>query len=927
MTCAGTSPTKTAAFDLLKDEALDIITTTITSTATSMNTGEEIILVRHLNATGFEDCVGVETLGELVNCKALCALTENLLLRLGLIDESDLIEIARHDNIQTPDKLKLYLEVLETESSSVAPFLEYEATVDAISAGNQEQILELCTWLLMHFIEDEEEQEEQKEVEEEVEEEEEEEEETNRLTELERRTSQYPSPQQYPCSTGRKVGISLVNDISTGSVDNVITTDPSLSTKRGHSPIKVSLKLESITDDKHLELAMYPIENPNERLKFLLENNISKRRSGGGRQDDDALSEEEESHRDTEASISDSLNLVLFPWKHAHKLGLKSNKFGGGKFDEGLHVDSDLGQQNSSRALNKHLTSWIRRLDVLVGCKDDEDCDIIASTKFRDGSVICKLIQHITGKKILGGIYVSSNRFEALSNIGRAFQGLWSWLSINDLHDIKRDFNFYGESIVKGNERDLWSCLHFLHKVYLKSKGINSLHKQVANTSSSAPPQNLLTFQSVVDKLLCANTEELKHGTQTWLDAMPLIFLDNGSHGGKKGPQEKTFRDGAVLCQLMSLYSPNCLYSSPTLSFNPSIELLQGRDNICVGMTALEQSLTEKMGRSQVSKVVGSIVVDKIAQGEMQATWRIFSIIKFMFEWRDGTYKSTPMNMNATSHNHNQQVGRKEEKAEAEGKITRWLIDIGLVEEGKTFAFVLSRVKAGALLSDIASKISGKRIAPIERNPATKEQREANIKRTFKHLHARIPELSKSISHMQQKLLSGEKRSWLQFLEALHRLQARKEASKAARKQQSRSAKYTRLGQRIKPESNEVESSNMDLNERTYRKLQEWINCLLYVPKNESLGVSFRDGRKLAKIIQIISKQKLSGINWTSSDHSSILQNLESILKFLAEHTYIETMEYSVHKIACGDDAGICDLLWKVKEWHRQLQQNRAKQN
>ena len=197
---------------------------------------------------------------------------------------------------------------------------------------------------------------------------------------------------------------------------------------------------------------------------------------------------------------------------------------------------------------------------------------------------------------------------------------------------------------------------------------------------------------------------------------------------------------------------------------------------------ALEQSLTEKMGRSQVSKVVGSIVVDKIAQGEMQATWRIFSIIKFMFEWRDGTYKSTPMNMNATSHNHNQQVGRKEEKAEAEGKITRWLIDIGLVEEGKTFAFVLSRVKAGALLSDIASKISGKRIAPIERNPATKEQREANIKRTFKHLHARIPELSKSISHMQQKILSGEKRSWLQFLEALHRLQARKEASKAAAK-------------------------------------------------------------------------------------------------------------------------------------------------
>ena len=105
--------------------------------------------------------MGVETLGELVNCKALCALTENLLLRLGLIDESDLIEIARHDNIQTPDKLKLYLEVLETESSSVAPFLEYEATVDAISAGNQEQILELCTWLLMHFIEDEEEQKEQ----------------------------------------------------------------------------------------------------------------------------------------------------------------------------------------------------------------------------------------------------------------------------------------------------------------------------------------------------------------------------------------------------------------------------------------------------------------------------------------------------------------------------------------------------------------------------------------------------------------------------------------------------------------------------------------------------------------------------------------------------------------------------------------------
>ena len=80
-------------------------------------------------STGLEACQ-VERMDELKDCVALCALSEELMVQQDLITTEELCELRAHDNIKLPERLKLYLEVFETDAGWV-PFVDCDKTVES----------------------------------------------------------------------------------------------------------------------------------------------------------------------------------------------------------------------------------------------------------------------------------------------------------------------------------------------------------------------------------------------------------------------------------------------------------------------------------------------------------------------------------------------------------------------------------------------------------------------------------------------------------------------------------------------------------------------------------------------------------------------------------------------------------------------------
>ena len=832
-----------------------------------MEEGWEQVLLGLIASTGLDECVGVRRIEELSGCSHLCAICEELMLQLGLLTKDELQEVKQHDNIKGPERLKIYLEVFESEAG-YEPFVDCGTTVEAICEGSEERLMDLCAWIFEKYEPGE------------------------------AAAAREPTTPTGASSEGRKV-------LSEASGNSRLGASPAAA-EAERPPLKVSLKLASLDlEDPDLELAMYPVENEANRLKFLLGGAISPRRSASPTEDGSASSSDRQ-------EPSAAGNLALFAWNHDPKLtSVPAADL------RGLGIE-----ENSSRALHKHLTSWMRRLGAQ---QDEEEKDtgaaamIADATQFRDGVILCRLIQQITGKRILGGIQVDGDKYESVSNISRGFQSLWSYLLHKGLNEFKQGFVFYPECLVKGNESSLWSCIHFLYKLYLHSKGgsgSTSVSRSTSVSSTSNIPQNMVTFQSVFDKILGMGLDELKQVTLPWLETMPLI----GTKGATK-KDNKDIKNGSVLCQLMTLYDKSGLHSTPIL--DPKHKTY-ARDNICVGLMALEQVLMERIGKSHVSKLVGGLTVDRISQGDQSAALKTLAVMKFCFEWRNGTFTKTSFNPSLTQKQKQAKSATKG-NSEAEKKAIKWLSELELVEKDKTFSHVLQRLKQGVLFIALAEKATKKKLFPmISESARAKEVRVGSMKRIFNSL-ARIPELSKYLSplSMQPKLLSGDKAAWLSLLEGLHRFQKSSEAKAKSRKPTS-AAIYTRLGQRIKPESTKVEPKiGMGVTTRDFQNLMGWIKSKIYVPRTILLGDFFRDGRQIARLLQILGRKQLTGVNWSSGSYSAITQNLESIMKFLGERG-VEVAEYNLHSIASGDEEMITDLLWRIKEWHRQSQRKKG---
>ena len=824
-------------------------------------------------STGLEACQ-VERIDELKDCVALCALSEELMVQLDLVTTEELCELRAHDNIKLPERLKLYLEVFETDAGWV-PFVDCDKTVESICNGDEERLIDLCAWIFERYTPG------QGAVAEGVEE--------ARAVLAEVPSAASKGDPEEGVQGGAKAFASIATIVGAGG-----DGDEPASSKR--APAQVSLKLGSITEDNEISIAMYAVENDRERLRCLLES------GGASASAQSPGSEAREAGEDAQGENGglSSSSLALFPWTHqqdlcegplgeADLLGLARN-FGISK------------EENSSRALHKHLTSWMRRLDALR--EEGKGSAIADCTQFRDGAVLCKLIQLITGRRVLGGIQAGGDKFESVSNISRGFQSLWSFMLHNELDGFRSGFEFYPESIVKGNDRDTWSFIHFLYKLYLHSKGEGG--KSVTKQAElSSIPQNLVTFQSVFDKILTSSLEDLKLITNEWLGTQPLIA--SGGEG-----TNIDFKSGSILCQLMSLYNPVCLYSSPILE-PKNYHRTFARDNICVGLIALEQVLQKRIGKTQVGKFVSNNTVEKITAGDMLMTLKAVALTKLCFQWRDGTFKSS--SFIPSVHRHASEI--KVVVSETEKKIIAW-INNEMELKVKSMGMLMKKLKAGNFFVRLAERATKLKLFElIMEDENSNEVRDESMRAIFKGL-ASVQLLSKQLtSAAQSKLLAGDRQAWLNLLECLYQA-----SRKPSTKQQSR-ATYTRLGQRIKPESNKVDMNiGLSVSDRAFQNLMAWIKSKIYIPNRISVSDFFRDGRSIARLIQVIGRAPLRGIDFAPTSYSAINQNIEVIIKFLNTQN-IDTSEYSVHQLASGDEEMITHLLCSIKEWHRQISPGR----
>ncbi|QDZ23070.1 hypothetical protein HOP50_09g56100 [Chloropicon primus] len=845
------------------------------------------VVVHLVSSTGLEECQGVRGVKDLRDCVALCAICEQLMVQLNLITLPELHELRQHDNIKSQERLKLYLEVFESDAGFV-PGVDCKSTVTSIArGGSEEELMDLFAWIFEKYSPQEEGE--------------------PCNAQLQGRERRQGVLSEASSKANRMEGHDVDQASAGGGTDKAYATvslgldlgemkvqvedenqRQDTSPKRG-PPLEVSLKLESITEDPDLRLAMYPVENENERLKYLI----------GGSMSPQALS-------GNEGSAEEAQSLALIPWTRSE---LTEQTW---RMTEASELSKALGfhlQEGNSRALQKHLTSWMRRLDVLREEKEGPICD---TTQFRDGVIICRLIQQITGKRVLGGIQSDANKFESVSNLGRGFQSLWSFLLHHKLEAFRRDFEYYPESIVKGNERDIWSCLHFLYKLYLhhsKGGGVGSPSAATAKTTSNIP-QNLVTFQSIFDRIYNSNQGELERITSAWLESMPLIPTDACEKN------EKDLRSGSMLCQLVTLYEPHCLYSSPILDPARYHETF-ARDNACIALIALEQILTGKIGKSHTGKLVSSFTAEKIAAGDVPTILKAVASIKLCFEWRDGTFKSSSFFVPSVKGP--VITESKTATSETERKMVSWIVkDMELVPKhsklAKSFGNILKGLVKTTLFVSLAEKALKKQLFQLITETAdSKSIKEESTRKVLRSL-GRVPQLSKYLTlSLQPKLLAGDKEVWLNLLQGIQAYH-----TTLKNRKQNRAAAYTRLGQRIRPESTKVDTSiGLGVTNRAFQNLFVWIKSKIYVPKTVTISDFFRDGRQIARLLQLVERRPLRGIDFSPTSYSSIVNNLDIILKFLRLQG-VETTEYSVHQIASGDEEMICHLLCKIKEWHLQ---------
>ena len=104
----------------------------------------------------------------------------------------------------------------------------------------------------------------------------------------------------------------------------------------------------------------------------------------------------------------------------------------------------------------------------------------------------------------------------------------------------------------------------------------------------------------------------------------------------------------------------------------------------------------------------------------------------------------------------------------------------------------------------------------------------------------------------------------------------------------------------------------LSVSDRAFQTLMAWIKSKIYIPNRISVSDFFRDGRSIARLIQVIGRAPLRGIDFAPTSYSAINQNIEVIIKFLNTQN-IDTSEYSVHQLASGDEEMITHLLCSIK--------------
>ena len=102
-----------------------------------------------------------------------------------------------------------------------------------------------------------------------------------------------------------------------------------------------------------------------------------------------------------------------------------------------------------------------------------------------------------------------------------------------------------------------------------------------------------------------------------------------------------------------------------------------------------------------------------------------------------------------------------------------------------------------------------------------------------------------------------------------------------------------------------------------------WLGSVIYVPKNLPPSEIFRDGRQIARLLQVLERKQIGGINWSPASYSAKVNNISVIFKFLVANGFVETIEFSEHQIARGEERAIFGLLTKIREWQVSRQEKR----
>ena len=564
--------------------------------------------------------------------------------------------------------------------------------------------------------------------------------------------------------------------------------------------------------------------------------------------------------------------------------------------------------QAQTRALQKHLLSWLRRMDVVKADLADaawwEEGALFGH--FKDGVVIAHVIQKIVGRKILGGVDLRpASRVEAISNITRGFQALWCWQSSLglglDAEGAQRrssDVGFCPESIVKGNQANLWLCLHHIYKLHLWAKGnASALEKRLGSTFTMQTSRRVLRLQKIFEAILNASSAELEPVISKWMDGMPIA-----SKVRKRGNRllDNNLRNGTTLCQLVSLFDPQALYTSPTLdSLNP----VSAFDNNCMALMVIERHLIERLGKHKMISLKTAPL--EITDGSEDAIWRTLATVKFLFDVAEDAAKggaAKQTNGSAAFVYSSTQKGphQLEQLDTFERSIMIWLSQKGLIKrEGAKddFSSLLPRLQSGVLFQEIASVLTGDPLSAVIKKPKTQAVKSANITKVCHHLSG-LSNFSKRFLFKQAVLEAGDRATWLGLIGDMWRYHANLVPVRTPVAE--RVGRYTPLGRRqsrqtaIPPNhpTGTPASASLSLSGQAtrapegragpgskirghsmidYERLLAWASTWFWIPKYASLGSTFRDGVRLAKLIRHIERgPEIEGILWNPDSHTSI---------------------------------------------------------